>query len=208
MQIATDGTGIRTITQGITGLRDTNDYPTAKTLEDGSYLLFTRGYVKYDKQPSHVLMVKLPPMTAGDSVDRSKFVDLPITLTPPPGLGIARAVLSFGYLENGNPLDFYCTSRAEACIANSSSASPTDGITDPFKYVTSDMPWSGVACATTCTITVPVLPMHVVYYQAKYLNADNQLVIIGERGVSAEAAAVNELGVSSSPHRPGRPRGK
>ena len=48
---------------------------------------------------------------------RSTFQPIPVKLTPPAGLAVDNAVVQFGYVENGGPGQFYCTSRQEKCLA-------------------------------------------------------------------------------------------
>jgi hypothetical protein len=55
-----------------------------------------------------------------------------------------------------------------------------------------------VPCAKSCTITLPVLPAHVAYYQVKFYDAQGVQVALGDRGVSLEAAAVRPSGSSAS----------
>jgi hypothetical protein len=96
------------------------------------------------------------------------------------------AAVKFGYAENGAPTSYYCTQRAEACIANTNSSPPVDGVTAPFQYAISDT-WTGIACASTCSIKLPVLPTvggHVVYYQAEYLNSAGAVVATDPPGVA------------------------
>jgi hypothetical protein len=112
------------------------------------------------------LMNILPPYPAADGVTRYTFLPVPVTVNPPSGLGAQSAIVEFGYAENGNPLNFYCTSRLEACVA---AASAINAAT-PFYYATTEK-YSGVPCAQTCTITIPALSQHVLYYRVSYLDA-------------------------------------
>ena len=183
VQIGVSGTQSRVISHGLTGLRDTNDYPTAKALADGSWLLFAHA-APDNKPPSVVLMAKLPPFAATDTVDRSKFIPIGIPLTVPDGVHVDTAVIKFGYLEYGTQAQYRCTSRAETCVANGSSAPPTDGTNDPFQFETTDT-WSGVPCASGCTIVLPVLPGHLVYYQAEFLSG-RTVVAAGAPGLAGD----------------------
>jgi hypothetical protein len=56
-------------------------------------------------------------------------------------------------------------------------------------------------CAKTCTITLPVLPVHVANYQVKFYDADGALVALGDHGVSLEGAAVKSNGAPAVPNQ-------
>jgi hypothetical protein len=143
------------------------------------------------------LMVKIPPTPALDGVDRSTFVGAPISITPPGGSGIATATVEFGYVEQGTPTQYYCTSRREACVAVASTV--TDAT--PFQYKTTDS-YTKAPCATSCTITLPVLPVHVAYFQVKFYDGSGSFVQNGSAGIALESAVhtltVNALSATTA----------
>lgn len=122
----------------------------------------------------------LPPMPSPDLYNpRNTFEPITVVLTPPSGLSIASAYIEFGYTENGDPGNYYCTSRQEACAV----AVSTINLTTPF-YFDQTESFTPLSCVTTCSIDLPALPGRVVYYRWKYLNGGGGLVQTGAAQVS------------------------
>ncbi len=158
-----------------------------KVLPDGSWAIMN-SYLPGNP----IFLVKIPPIPASDGVDRTTFVRAPLTLTPPSGKGITQAKVYFGYSEQGNPGDYYCTSRREACVSTVSAITDSN----PFSYAVSDS-YSNMPCTTSCTVTVPVLPMRTAYFKVSYLNASGAEVAT-DNGVIAERYAASIGGASTN----------
>jgi hypothetical protein len=121
------------------------------------------------------ILTVLPSFPSSDSVSRNTFVPISISVPPPnggggngvpsPGGSGSNAVVEFGYGENGSAGSFFCTSRQEACVATSSTMNQAS----PFYYEQSET-YSGVSCASGCTVVVPALSQRVLYYRWKRLG--------------------------------------
>ncbi len=171
----------RKLSTGFGGVKDlTKKF---KVTSDGSWGFITKG--AYWNPGSSMLMLKIPPFPTPDSVDRSTFVRAPIAITVPQGQGIARAAVRFGYAEQGTAAQYYCTSRRESCLAMAGSVADAN----PFQYEDTDT-YTALSCSTACTIVLPVLPMHVAYYQVRFYDASGKFVTLGAQGVALEGAAV------------------
>lgn len=171
----------RVITYGLAGVRNSFFYSTAKSLPDANWALFSLGVVKQGfGDLTNVWMAKLPPLV-DDGVDRSTFVQMPVTLTAP--AGTVTAAIEFGYLEQGAAELHYCTSRREACVAN---GTVTDAA--PFVYASEETTAeeiTRVLCAGSCTVTVPVIPGRVVYYRGVFYDSSGVRVAVGREQVAA-----------------------
>ena len=183
----------RIITRGLAGVKNMFYYATAKSLPDASWALFNVGSVLTPNPQVNVWMAKLPPLAKQDNVDRSTFVRAPIQITAPQGQGIASAEIEFGYAEHGATGQFYCTSRREACVATAAEVSDAA----PFHFAQTET-YTRMPCASTCTITLPVLPVHVAYYQVKFYDAQGALVADGDRGVTVEGLPVKSSNTAAS----------
>lgn len=171
VEIGYDGKHSRVLTGGLTGLRQMNDYPNAKGTSRGEYVIFPLGDVKW-AVPARLMMAKRPPAPCQpDGVDRSTFVRHPIQITAPAGKNVATAAVEFGYEENGSPNDHFCTSRREACMATSETVNDAN----PFHFATTET-YTRMPCATSCTIVLPVLPMHIAFYQVRFYDAPGTLI--------------------------------
>ena len=56
-------------------------------------------------------------------------------------------------------------------------------------------------CTRSCTITLPVLPAHVAYYQVRFYDSEGTLVALGDHSVALEGIAVKSNGAPAAPNR-------
>ena len=160
---------------------------TVKPTYNGEWLLyFVADSLDYYHPVFRVFAVKVPPVAGSDDgIDRTTFVPSTLSITPPSGQGITAARVKFGYAEQGDPTNYYCTSRREQCVATNSSVD----INNPFSYALTDS-YTPTPCTSSCTVTLPIYPLHTAYYQVEYLNNAGQIVSLGDQGVSIENHAV------------------
>ena len=114
-------------------------------------------------QGTHWFAMKIPPSPASDTTLRADFVRMRMTLT---GVSGDMVRISFGYAENGNPTNLYCTSRAESCYT-SASATPVN----PFVFASEAQSYT--SCTGVCEVTIPAIPGRVLYYVVQRKNGSN-----------------------------------
>jgi hypothetical protein len=122
----------------------------------------------------------LPPLPQPDGVARGTFVPVRVPIPPPPGPAAKSAVVEFGYLENGGPRTFFCTSRQENCVATQDAIDPAN----PFAFAQTEN-YSGTIYAPGAAITIPALSQRILYYRFRYLGLSGQTVAIGATQIAA-----------------------
>jgi hypothetical protein len=137
---------------------------------DGKWLTFESNLGGDGSVNKPYLVAKIPP-PAEDSINRSTFE--PIDIILPGGDQVTGAYVQFGYVENGAAGAFFCTSRAESCVAT---ASAVDRAT-PFYLKQTEAPvWSPAPCSAGCKISIPGIPQRTLYYQYIYTSATGDVV--------------------------------
>jgi hypothetical protein len=147
---------------------------------------------------SQVWALKIPPDPGSDGINRGDFVPAQLSLTAPEGLAVVSARVKFWYTElGGTESTPYCTSRREACVAVSSTVLDLQ----PFYYASTDA-YTPASCATSCTIAIPVYPLHTAYYSVEFLDRLGD-VVAKSPGVAVENVVVP--GSSTVRRAPGGP---
>jgi len=180
-----DGKLGRMLTKGLIRQRLNDVNENVRTLPDASWLLFRATALSGAEDT--IMVGKLPPYPGPDSISRGTFVPVVVNVKPAAGLGVTNAIVEFGYLENGAPNQFYCTTRKETCVA----ASAKVGV-PPFLFASegtggTEAGLTGQACSNGCSIAIPGLPQRVVYYRVTY------------RGASGQALAATPVQVAAVP---------
>jgi hypothetical protein len=111
---------------------------------------------------------QLPPI---DSVNRTQFVNIPVSVQPVSGATYVRA--RFGYLENGGDL-LHCSAYAQDCSTEIPSGSPTD----PFSF-TNETVTRQTCTSGPCIVNIPALPNRVVYFLIDRLDSSGNILNTG-----------------------------
>jgi Viral BACON domain len=100
---------------------------------------------------SEILMTSLAPWRDDNLIARNDFQNVPVVITG----GHAYAEVQFGYSKYGAPNQYRCSWRQEACN--------TSG--NPYAFESEARTLT--ACSSGCTINIPSLPDHIVYYRRR-----------------------------------------
>ena len=167
-----NGTRYRQLTMGLTGPGRQYQFTTFHVSPDGHWGFLAPGWV--DGVRNEPMLVKIPPAPVDDGIDRTTFLSKRVDIAAD---GVStRARVRFGYAENGPVTSFFCTSRQEACL--------TDTSVTPFAYEQSD-PLNSAPCGSSgCTIFVPQLPNRVMFFRVERLDDSGKVLSVGPLSVS------------------------
>ena len=116
---------------------------------------------------THYFAMKLPPWPiVKDTTDRTTFVPLPVRFPAKAGETIRVA---FGYGENGNPANLFCTTRQETCWT-SAVATPAN----PFVFASETQ--SKTSCTSGCTINIPAIAGRILFYQVEHTSGNGTIL--------------------------------
>ena len=105
--------------------------------------------------------MKLPPFPSlSDTpvLDRTGFVNYPVQVFAP---ATDTVRVAFGYGENGDINQSYCTTRQETCWTSASAAASNP-------YVFNSETQSRTSCNLGCIVNVPAIPGRVLYYRVEH----------------------------------------
>jgi hypothetical protein len=151
-----NGTNWRRISMALSGYGRQFEFGTFIPDPTGTWA-FTEGYW-LDGMRNDLLVAKLPPWPNPQdvTVNRTNFITQSVQIGASQNLTSAR--VRFGYTENGNVTDYFCTARQEACVTACSASSPTT----PYYFSSENQGWQ--PCANGCTVSVPAIPGRVLFY--------------------------------------------
>ncbi len=133
-----------------------------------------------------VFAVKVPPAPFQDSVVRTNFIPLIANVPKLTSATAATATVEFGYAENGDVNNYFCTSRAESCAVGNATSSNTINAQSPFYFQTTEaFLLTGTPCTNGCQIAVPGISQRTLYGRVIYRNSSNAIVGTGQQFVVA-----------------------
>jgi Concanavalin A-like lectin/glucanases superfamily len=153
---ASDPLGLRgrVLTMGLGGPTRTNNYANMHALTNGDWAVTAVFWG--DGRRDDVWGVKLPPLPSRDSINRTTFVKLPVSIG---GVSGSSVRIRFGYAEygsdsNGQPL-FCSPNRLEDCTT-----APANG--DPYAFASETQSWT--SCSSACVVNIPAVSGRTMYY--------------------------------------------
>ena len=167
----TTGAQVRLITHGLSRYFWVDQFWNAKTMTDGSWALL---HSRWAGPRGEAFLVKIPPINPsqvgqGDPAVRPEFQKFPVNV---PASGQVGARVRFGY-----DAGFHCTSDSDSCVTGGT----------PWSY-SREAP-APAQCAKGCTITVPAIPEHPLYYRVELTDANGNTIKPYETRVAIPSAA-------------------
>ncbi len=167
----TTGAQVRLITHGLSRYFWVDQFWNAKTMPDGSWALL---HTRWAGPRGEAFLVKMPPINPsqpgqGDPAVRPEFQKFPVNI---PASGQIGARVRFGY-----DAGFHCTTDADSCLTGGPPWSYSREAPEPAQ------------CANGCSITVPAIPEHPLYYRVELTDASGNMVKAYETRVAIPSAA-------------------
>ncbi len=175
------GSQQRVLSKGLSLIRVNDVFWHPHALPNSNFLYFKTKYA--DNVSDAVFTIKAPSATT-DSENRTQFVAVTVSNGGSAPAGTATAYVEFGYGEYGAPAKLYCTSRGEVCATGNTSSTINSAV--PFAFEQTERSLiHPTACASSCSVTIPVFPQHVMMYRFVYLSSSN--AVLGITGTYALA---------------------
>jgi hypothetical protein len=166
-----NATRSRALSRGLVRYRWLSPFWNVRTSNDGKWLFFRSDWL--DGVRSEWMIAQIPPYPMPDSINRADFVPVSVNVSPP--AGVAGVTAEFGYAENGPADGYFCTSRQEICVKGNQ---PANG----FDFAGDNVP--ELPCTASCSIVIPAISQHVIYFRLKYLTANGTLQQVSEPHVA------------------------
>lgn len=162
------------LTNGLAGVKDVVGFPLAKATPDAKYGLFTIGAgLDATTSPVDSWKVKIPTLQAPDGQTRTGYMTKSVVISAG---AQNNAIVKFWGPETG-----YCGTRAEDCYAV---AATIPSGANPYSYATDGTSGTlatlaGLSCGSGCTIAVPGISGHVLYYAVILRDGSNNILSTG-----------------------------
>jgi len=134
----------------------------AKASPDGSRILMRDDNI----------IVTVPPIPLLDTIDRSEFQAHTLSIKDVPA-GTDNVIVRFGY-----DTSMICSpNRAELCVATEAAINRTT----PYSYPSEgtggvESGLTGLSCASTCSVSLPLIPDRMAFYQVVYRNSGGSVL--------------------------------
>jgi hypothetical protein len=156
-----NNTGVRRLTLGFWTPPNHYSFSNWVATPDAKWGIFAPNSVQQRAGAGQWFAMKLPPWpVSADNTNRTKFVPVPIRFPASPGV---RVRIAFGYAEDGDPENLYCTTRHETCWTSAAATAANP-------YVFASEAQHKVACDSGCTVSVPAIPGRILFYQVEHTN--------------------------------------
>jgi hypothetical protein len=169
------GTSQRVITRLFKGLGMPYYYDSSIPDPSGAWTFYAPVNANFAR--NDMFVVKMPPLPSAINYATGTSWS-PVVVNLPSSSTYDQARVRFGYAENGATSNYYCTQRADTCIAYGATILPNI----PYYFASEGPVWQ--TCTSGCTIPIPAIPGRVLYYVVDRHNSTSGTTASSQQMVS------------------------